>query len=164
MRVKRILALVTLPAWIVAAAACSSEPKPEEKPAEAPAAAPAVAPTMAAMPGTVHASFAEPADGATVTSPVHLKFASEGITISPVPAEVKEVRPGMGHYHMAIDTECLASGAEIKKGEAWVHLGKGDTEMDTQLTAGSHKLTVAVGDDKHMQIPGACSTITVNVK
>lgn len=156
MRVRKNLALLALPVWIVAAAACSSEPEPAEE------AAPVAAAESAAA--TPRAFFAEPADGAAVTSPVMMKFASAGITISPVPeGEITTVRPGMGHYHLAIDTDCLAPGTEIKKGEAWIHYGKGDLQADTQLTPGSHKLTLAIGDDKHVQVPGLCSTITVNV-
>src|SRR3954451_24131091 len=55
--------------------------------------------------------FLEPKNGATVTSPVHMKFGSSGTTISPVPAgDVKEPRPGMAHYHVGIDQPCLAPG------------------------------------------------------
>jgi len=159
MNVKRNLALLALPVWLLGVAACSTPPAEEAKPAE-PAAAPAPPPA----PSGPRAYFAEPADGATVTSPLRMKFASEGITISPVPeGEIKEVRPGMGHYHLALDVDCLAPGEEIKKGEKWIHYGKGDTEAETQLGPGSHKLTLAIGDDKHMQIPGLCSTITVTV-
>ena len=50
------------------------------------------------------------------------------------------------------------------KGANWIHYGKGDTEADTQLSPGTHKLTLAVGDDKHMQVPGLCSTITVTAQ
>ena len=41
--------------------------------------------------------FIEPKNGATVTSPVHMKFGSSGIEISAVPAgDVKTARPGHG--------------------------------------------------------------------
>jgi uncharacterized protein DUF4399/uncharacterized protein DUF6130 len=159
MKVLRHLALLALPIAIVAGAACSSEPKPADTTTTS-AAAPAPAP----MATTPRAFFSEPADGATVTSPVQMTFASEGVTIMPVPeGEVTMVRPAVGHYHLAIDTECLAPGAEIKKGEKWIHYGKGDTKADTQLPPGSHKLTLAIGDDKHVQMAGLCKTITVNV-
>ena len=159
MKVTRYLALLALPIAMVVAAACSSEPQPAET------AAPAAAPAPAPMATTPRAFFADPADGATVTSPVKMKFASEGVMIMPVPeGVVTSVRPGMGHYHLAIDTECPADGTEIKKGEKWIHYGKGDLEADTQLSPGSHKLTLAVADDKHMQMPGLCKTITVTAK
>jgi len=162
MKVMRHLALLALPISMVIGVACGSEPKPAET---ATTTTPVAAPAPAPMATTARAFFAEPAEGATVTSPVKMKFASEGITISPVPeGEITTPRPGMGHYHLAIDTECLAPGSEIKKGEKWIHYGKGDTEAETQLSPGSHKLTLAIGDDKHMQVLGSwCQTITVNV-
>ena len=88
MKVMRHLAPLALPLALVVAAACSSEPKPAETKA-APAAAPA-APAST----TPRISFAEPADGATVTSPVKMKFVAENFAISPVPeGEVTTVRP-----------------------------------------------------------------------
>jgi hypothetical protein len=117
---------------------------------------------------TSHAKvfFVEPKNGATVTSPVHMKFGSSGIEISPVPAgDVKTARPGMAHYHVGIDQNCLPPGKTIVKGTpSWVHFGKGETEFDTQLTPGKHKLALQLGDDLHNTLPGACSVITVNVK
>jgi len=42
--------------------------------------------------------FVEPKNNASVTSPLHMKFASEGIEISPVPpGDLKETRPGVAH-------------------------------------------------------------------
>lgn len=110
--------------------------------------------------------FVEPKNGATVTSPVHLKFGSSGTEISPVPAgDVKVARPGMTHYHVGIDQNCLPAGKTIVKGTpSWVHFGKGESEFDTQLTPGKHKLALQLGDDLHNTVAGACSVITVNVK
>lgn len=108
--------------------------------------------------------FVEPADGATVKSPVHLKFGSENFQIMAVPAgDVTAARPGMGHYHVGLDTECLPEGTAIQKAAPWVHFGKGDAEMDMQLPPGQHKLTLQIGDDQHKTLSGLCSTITVNV-
>lgn len=110
--------------------------------------------------------FVEPKNGATVTSPVHMKFGSSGIEISPVPAgEVTTTRPGMAHYHVGIDQKCLPAGKTIVKGTpSWVHFGKAETEFDTQLTPGKHTLALQLGDDLHNTMPGACSVITVHVK
>jgi hypothetical protein len=114
----------------------------------------------------VRVFFVEPKNNATVSSPVHLKFGSEGIEISPVPpGELTTTRPGVAHYHVGIDTPCLPAGKNIVKGTpSWVHFGKGESEFDTQLTPGKHKLALQLGDDLHNTIAGACSTITVNVK
>jgi len=108
--------------------------------------------------------FVEPTDGATVKSPVHLKFGIQGMEISPVPAgDVTSARPGMVHHHVGVDTDCLPPGTAIPKAAPWVHFGKGDADMDMQLPPGQHKLTLEVGDDMHVTQPGMCSTITVNV-
>jgi hypothetical protein len=114
----------------------------------------------------VRVFFVEPKNNATVSSPVHLKFGSEGIEISPVPpGDLTTTRPGVAHYHVGIDTPCLPAGKNIVKGTpSWVHFGKGESEFDTQLTPGKHKLALQLGDDLHNTIAGACSTITVNVK
>ena len=109
--------------------------------------------------------FVEPKAGATVKSPVHLKFGIENYKIAAVPeGTVTKVRPGVGHYHVGIDTGCLPSGKEIVKGTpSWVHFGKGDSEIDMQLTPGKHRLALQLGDDLHNTVRGLCSTITVTV-
>src|ERR1044071_10026788 len=98
--------------------------------------------------------FIEPKNNATVTSPVHMKFGSEGITIAAVPAgEITTARPGMAHYHVGIDQDCLPAGKNIVKGTpSWVPFGEGKDVFDSQLTPGKHTL------------PGTCQVITVNVK
>lgn len=108
--------------------------------------------------------FAEPANGATVKSPVHVVFASDQFTIAPVPeGEVKDVRANTGHYHLGVDTKCLPPGTAIPKADPWIHFGKGNNSIDMQLTPGPHTLVVQAGDDKHTTITGLCETINVTV-
>ena len=112
--------------------------------------------------------FVEPKNGAAVTSPLHMKFGSEGIEISPVPPgdlTKAQVRPGKAHYHVGIDQSCLPPGKTIVKGTpSWVHFGDGKDVFDTQLTPGKHKLALQLGDDLHDTLPGTCQEITVTVK
>ena len=110
--------------------------------------------------------FVEPKNGATVSSPLHMKFGSEGIEIAAVPpGEVTKTRPGVAHYHVGIDQACLPAGKTIVKGTpSWVHFGDGKDVFDTQLTPGKHKLALQLGDDLHDTMPGACQVITVTVK
>ena len=64
----------------------------------------------------VRVFFVEPKNGAAVTSPVHMKFGSQGIEISPVPPgdlTKAQVRPGKAHYHVGIDQNCLPPGKTI---------------------------------------------------
>ena len=110
--------------------------------------------------------FIEPKNNATVTSPVHMKFGAEGIEIAAVPpGDVTTTRPGVAHYHVGIDQDCLPAGKNIVKGTpSWVHFGDGKDVFDSQLTPGKHKLSLQLGDDLHNTLPGTCKTITVNVK
>jgi hypothetical protein len=110
--------------------------------------------------------FVEPKNNATVTSPVHMKFGSEGIKIEAVPpGDVTTTRPGVAHYHVGIDQDCLPPGKNIVKGTpSWVHFGDGKDVFDSQLTPGKHKLALQLGDDLHNTMPGTCQVITVNVK
>ena len=109
--------------------------------------------------------FAEPKDGATVKSPVHLKFGIENYQVAAVPqGTVETARPGMGHYHVAVDSDCLAAGhARFEKAAPWVHFGDGKAEIDMQLPPGMHKLTLQLGDDLHRAVEGLCTSINVNV-
>ena len=110
--------------------------------------------------------FVEPKDGATVKSPVHLKFGIENYQLAAVPeGTVETARPGMGHHHVGVDQDCLAPGTTIVKGTpSWVHFGTGSTEIDMQLPPGQHKLTLQLGDDLHKTGDVLCQTITVNVE
>jgi hypothetical protein len=110
--------------------------------------------------------FIEPKNNATVTSPVHMKFGSQGIKIEAVPpGDVTTTRPGVAHYHVGIDQNCLPPGKNIVKGTpSWVHFGDGKDVFDSQLTPGKHKLALQLGDDLHNTMPGTCQVITVNVK
>jgi hypothetical protein len=108
--------------------------------------------------------FVQPADGATVKSPVSLEFGAADFTIAAVPpGTLTETRPNLGHHHVAIDADCLPTGTEIPRAAPWVHFGDGKNVIDMQLPPGSHRLTLQIGDDLHRTIEGLCTTITVNV-
>jgi hypothetical protein len=160
---RRIARSMPLAIFVVAASACGgSEPAPAPV-TEAP---PAAAPAPAAPARRVF--FVEPADGATVKSPVKLRFGIEGYELAPVPQGTitpEQVRPGMGHHHVGVDMDCLPAGTEIVKGTpSWIHFGTGNTEIDMQLTPGPHKLTLQLGDDLHRTVDDLCQTITLNVE
>ena len=108
--------------------------------------------------------FVQPTDGATVTSPARLEFGAQDFTIAAVPPGTPtDPRPDLGHYHVAVDADCLPAGTAIPKAAPWVHFGDGKNVIDMQLPSGLHKLTVQIGDDLHRTIEGLCSTISVDV-
>jgi len=123
------------------------------------------APADVSAQGKPRIFFVEPKNGASVKSPVKLKFGIENYKIAAVPeGDVKTARPGIGHYHVGVDTGCLKPAETIVKGTpSWIHFGKGDSEIDMQLTPGKHKLSLQLGDDLHNTVKGFCATITVNV-
>jgi hypothetical protein len=120
----------------------------------------------AKMSAKMRVFFIEPKNNATVTTQLHMKFGSEGVKIDAVPpGDVTTTRPGVAHYHVGIDEDCLPAGKTIVKGTpSWVHFGDGKDVFDTQMTPGKHKLSVQLGDDLHNTLPNTCQTITVNVK
>ena len=157
MRIRRQLVLpVAVMAAVVAGSGVFASAQ-AKKPATA---------TKKAAAKRVRVFFVEPKNGATASSPLHMKFGSEGIEIGAVPqGDVKTARKGIAHYHVGIDQSCLPAGKNIVKGTpSWVHFGDGKDVFDTQLTPGKHKLSVQLGDDLHNTLPGACQTITVTVK
>jgi uncharacterized protein DUF4399/uncharacterized protein DUF6130 len=160
----RTLQWLVLGLSVAAASACGgSEPEPA---ATSTSAAPPA--TTAAKPAASSSAprvfFIEPTDGATVKSPVKLRFGIENYELAAVPqGDVTAARPRMGHHHVGVDTECLPPGTVIPKANPWVHHGGAQTEMDMQLTPGKHRLTLQLGDDTHTTIAGLCSSITVNV-
>jgi Domain of unknown function (DUF4399) len=137
----------------IAVAACGGS-SPENRPAST------------AAPGGAKVFFSEPKNGATVKSPVHIVFASDMFTIAAVPpGEIapEAVRANTGHYHLGVDTDCLAAGSVIPKANPWVHFGMGNNSIDMQLTPGPHKLVVQAGDDRHATMTGLCEVINVTV-
>jgi hypothetical protein len=74
-----------------------------------------------------------------------LKFGSEGIEISPVPpGDLTTTRPGVAHYHVGIDQDCLAPGKTIVKGTpSWVHFGDGKDVIRHAADAGKAQARAA---------------------
>ena len=137
----------------------AAEPMDEEPMVETPAASTEDRSSM-----TSSVSFVTPADGATVSSPVAMEFMASNLNISPVPEEVETPREGIGHHHVAIDTECLPVGEEIPRADPWVHFGDGSKIYETLLPAGQYTLTLQIGDDEHRTQEGLCTTISITVE
>lgn len=143
-------------ALIALASVACGQPEPASEPVSVPAPEP--------EPAGPRVFFIQPADGATVQSPVRLEFGAEDFRIAAVPeGTVTETRPDLGHHHVAIDADCLPAGTAIPRAAPWVHFGDGKNIIDMQLPPGPHRLTLQIGDDLHQTIEGLCSTISVDV-
>ena len=151
---------------VVGLAACA--PKEE---AAAPAEAPAAEPAPAAEEHADHPApgpgarifFVEPANGATVTSPVKIVFGAENFIIEKRVEGV--INPGAGHHHIGLDTQCLPPGEIIPTAAPWVHFGDGSSTIEFQLPPGEHHLVAQVGDGEHRTLdqPGLCAELHVIV-
>ena len=63
--------------------------------------------------------FVSPKNGDTIKTMANIEFGSTGVTVAAVPpGELKpeQVRPGMIHYHLGVDTDCLPAGHRHSEG------------------------------------------------
>ncbi|CAN7384051.1 DUF4399 domain-containing protein [Trinickia sp. LjRoot230] len=106
-------------------------------------------------------SFIEPADGSTVTNPVHLKFAVSDMKVAPA----GNLIDGTGHHHILIDAKPLPKGEVVPANDHAIHYGKGQTEADVTLPSGDHTLTLQFADGAHRSYgPDWSQTVKVHVK
>jgi hypothetical protein len=88
----------------------------------------------------------EPKDGATVASPVTVKFGIEGMQIAPAGTD----QPNSGHHHLIIDTELTDFKSPVPADANHIHFGKGQTETTVELKPGEHTLQLVLGDKNHV--------------
>ena len=150
-------------------AACGQqEPAAPETPAAAPAATSAAPPAPAALtrkpapPGAM-AYIIEPADGASVTSPVRVVFGLKGFGVAPAGVD----RADAGHHHLLVDNGMPADlGLPIPNDDQHRHFGGGQTEVELTLAPGRHTLQMLVGDHLHIphDPPIASTVVTIEVR
>ena len=103
-------------------------------------------------------SFAEPADGATVTSPFKVKFNVAGMDVKPA----GDMTANTGHHHLIINGDSLKAGESIPFDEKHMHFGKGQTEAELKLPPGQYKLTMQFANGAH-QSYGAPLSKSINI-
>jgi predicted small lipoprotein YifL len=106
--------------------------------------------------------FIEPKDGATVTSPVTVKFGIEGMEVVPAGTE----KANSGHHHVLIDTKLDDYASTIPVDANHVLFGKGQTEAPLDLKPGKHTLQLILGDQNHIphDPPVQSEVITITVE
>jgi hypothetical protein len=156
-----------LSAIALALTACGEPQAPEMPAAEtSPPAATATPPavpaiTRKAAPAGAMAYIIEPADGATVTSPVRVAFGLKGAGVAPAGIDV----PNTGHHHLLIDTRLTNLDQPIPADAQHVHFGLGQTETTVELAPGRHELQLVLGDNLHVphDPPIASEVVTIEV-
>ncbi len=104
-----------------------------------------------------------PANGATVKSPVTIKFGLKGMGVAPAGIEFANT----GHHHLLIDLDKLPDLKQpIPADKQHVHFGAGQTETTLELAPGKHTLQLLLGDHLHRPhaTPVVSEKITITVK
>jgi hypothetical protein len=106
--------------------------------------------------------FITPTDGATVSSPVTVRFGLSGMGVAPAGVGT----PDTGHHHLIIDAELPPAGAPIPNDERHKHFGGGQTETTVSLAPGRHTLQLVLGDKDHVphDPPLVSERITITVE
>jgi hypothetical protein len=113
--------------------------------------------------GSPKVEITEPAEGATVTSPVKVVLQTTGVEI----VAATDERPGTGHHHLFVDQPVTAAGDTIPRGKTGIiHLGRGQTEFSLDsLKPGAHTVIDVVGDSKHIPLnPMVADTVHFTVQ
>ena len=98
-------------------------------------------------PAEARVYFISPEPGASLRSPVLVRFGLGGMGIAPAGVE----KGGTGHHHLVVDAELPPTGLPIPKSEHYRHFGMGQTEVSLELPPGEHALQLLLGD--HLHIP-----------
>ena len=98
-------------------------------------------------PKGARAYIISPRNGATVKSPVRVRFGLVGMGVAPAGVDI----PDTGHHHLIIDTKDLPNlDAPLPASDNLKHFGKGQTEAKIELAPGKHTLRLVLGDKIHL--------------
>jgi hypothetical protein len=114
-------------------------------------------------PPGAEAYIISPKNGATVKSPVEVRFGLKGMGIAPAGVKFDNT----GHHHLLIDSDPPADlGAPLPATDKLLHFGKGQTETSLTLPPGKHTLQLILGDQNHIphEPPVISKKITITVK
>jgi hypothetical protein len=124
----------------------------------------AMAADRMAPPAGAEVYFISPQNGATVSSPVTVRFGLKGMGIAPAGIKFDNT----GHHHLLVDTDIseLNLDAPMPPTDKIVHFGKGQTETALTLAPGKHTLQLVFADYLHTSFdpPLHSKKITITVK
>jgi hypothetical protein len=105
--------------------------------------------------------FITPYDGESISGTVTVRFGLENFGVAPAGTQVMHT----GHHHLIIDTDLPPLNLPIPADKNHVHFGKGQTEVEIELTKGEHTLQLLLGDFRHIphEPPIFSKKITVKV-
>ena len=104
--------------------------------------------------GSPEVFFTNMEGGGTYSTEYEVVFAAENFSIVPI-EDPLVVREGEGHYHLAIDVDCVVAGEIIPPGTpSYVHFGTGNDRITLQFELGEHRVCLQAADGEHRVIEG----------
>ncbi len=124
--------------------------------------APLLAGARTPAPPDAELYFIAPTDGATVTSPVTVRFGLKGMGVAPAGIQ----KDATGHHHLLVDTDLPALDQPVPTDDHHRHFGAGQTETVIDLSPGTHTLQLLLGDFAHIphEPPVMSPKITITVE
>jgi hypothetical protein len=105
----------------------------------------------------------EPTTGSTVSSPVKVCMAVDGVMVQPAK---KGINPGTGHHHLLIDINLPRDLSKmLDKDSNHIHMGDGSTCKELKLVSGKHIIRTLFATGFHVPYnPAITSTVIFTVK
>jgi hypothetical protein len=124
----------------------------------------AAAQDRSAAPAGAELYIISPLNGATVTSPVTVRFGLKGMGVAPAGVKFDNT----GHHHLLVDSDLsqIKLDAPLPATDKILHFGKGQTETVVTLAPGKHTLELLFADYLHLPFdpPLHSKKITITVK
>ena len=90
--------------------------------------------------------FLSPADEESINGKVKVRFGLENFGVAPAGIQIENT----GHHHLIIDADLPSLNMPIPADDNYVHFGKGQTEVELELSKGTHTLQLLLGDFRHI--------------
>ena len=105
----------------------------------------------------------EPTTGSTVSSPVKICMAVDGVMLQPAN---KGVKPGTGHHHLLVGINLPRDLSKVLgKDSNHIHMGDGSTCKELKLASGKHIIRTLFATGAHVPYnPAITSTVIFTVK
>ena len=105
----------------------------------------------------------EPTTGSTVSSPVKVCMAVDGVMVQPAK---KGINPGTGHHHLLIDINLPRDLSKVLgKDSNHIHMGDGSACKELKLGSGKHIIRTLFATGAHVPYnPAITSTVIFTVK
>jgi hypothetical protein len=124
----------------------------------------AVAADRMAAPAGAEVYFITPHNGATVHSPLTVRFGLKGLGVAPAGIKFDNT----GHHHLLVDTDLSEVNLNVPMPatDKILHFGKGQTETSLTLPPGKHTLELVFADYLHQSFdpPLHSKKITITVE